>query len=144
MRRAFTIVELVIVVLILGILASVAAHRLIGVSDKASDNGARQSLTIVRDAIDLYMAKNGRLPGADGAQTTFKSDLAPYIRQFPILPVGRAQAQDDQVVMDGSSGPIAGENAPNQGWRYYYTLGTFIMNLNKSTATDNSIKYDEL
>ena len=63
MRKAFTLIELVVVILVVGILASVAAHKLFNRSADAADNAIRQSLAVVRDAIQLYDAKNGKLPG---------------------------------------------------------------------------------
>jgi general secretion pathway protein G len=89
-RRAFTLIELVVVILILGILAGVAARRMFNTSDLGADNCTRESLAVVRDAIQLFEAQNGRLPGADGNQATFKSDLAPFIRRFPVLAAGRS------------------------------------------------------
>lgn len=144
MRRAFTLVELVVVVLIMGILGAVAAPRCLSTSDAALDNCVKKSLSVVRDAIEMFNAKNERLPGADGDQATFKSDLAPYIRKFPVLSVGPGRSHNDSVLMDGSAGPVNGEVSPTDGWRYYYNTGVFIINLDKKLKSDNSIEYDQL
>ena len=143
-RSAFTLVELVVVVMILGILAAVAAPKFLDTSAKATDNGLKQSLGVVRDAIELYAANHGgALPGADGDPLTFKTDLDPYLRsRFPRCPVGPAPNRKVRMVNGG--GPISGEPNPGRAWRYNYTTGQFIVNWNRPTKSDPSITYDEL
>jgi general secretion pathway protein G len=143
MRRAFTLIELVIVILILGILAGVAARKMFNIDDGADAN-IRHNLSVVRDAIDLFEAQNGRLPGADGNQATFKSELTPFIRRFPVLATGPKDAQDDEVVMDGGVGAPAGDANPTEGWRFYYNTGVFIVNWSEKVKSDSSIEYDGL
>ena len=74
-RQGFTLVELVVVVMILGILAAVAAPKLLGTSGTATDNGLRQTLSVMRDAIERYAAENGGdFPGTDEA--SFKAAIS--------------------------------------------------------------------
>lgn len=141
MRRAFTFVEIVVVALVMGILAGVAAPKMLKMSDTATDNGVLQSLSIVRDGIELFQANNdGTLPGADGNATTFKNDLAPYVRKFPVLPI--APARNDLVLMT-NGGSANGSGSPAEGWKYYYDTGRFIVNSHAKTASDDSVRYDE-
>lgn len=60
--RAFTLVEMIVVVLIIGILGSVAAPKLIGTTQVASVNAFATQLTAYADAFDLYKAQNGAYP----------------------------------------------------------------------------------
>ncbi len=141
MRRAFTFVEMVIVVHVIGVLAGIAAPKMLRMSDIGADNGVRQSLSIVRDGIELFRAaNNGSLPGADGNAATFKSNLAPYVRKFPALPI--APARNDLVLM-ANGGPLLGAASPTEGWKYYYDTGRFIVNSHEKTASDDSVHYDE-
>ena len=145
-RGAFTLVELVVVVLILGILAVIAAPIVISNSAEATDNGLRQTLSVVRGAIEMYRAENmGAFPGAsDGNEATFKSDLAPYLRgPFPAGPTGPAEG-DDRIRMKSDGVPLDGHGDPNRAWKYDYTTGEFIFNYGKPTASDSSVNYDEL
>jgi general secretion pathway protein G len=140
-RHGFSLVELVVVIMILGILAAVAAPKLLQTSSAATDNGLKQTLTVVRDAIELYAADNGgALPGADGNAATFKTDLQPFLRgTFPECPVG---AKDADVKMSSGSTAITGAASPAEGWHYNYTTGEFIVNFTE-TAGDGT-PYDEL
>ncbi len=141
----FTLVELVVVVMILGIIASIAVPRLLSTSKTAADNGLRQTLTVIRDAIDKYSAANSALPGADGSQATFKADLTTYLRgaTFPTCPVG--DAANDAIRMQSGTGSIASGIAATESthsWAYKYETGDFHVN-STATAADNVTTYDE-
>jgi prepilin-type N-terminal cleavage/methylation domain-containing protein len=144
-RSGFTLVELVVVVMILGILAAVAAPKLIDTSGTATDNGLKQTLAVVRDAVERFAATNGgALPGADGAEATLKTDLAPFLRGlFPTCPVGPAAAQDNEIEITTIAGAIAGDAAPTQGWHYSNQTGDFIVNNSNPTVSDGTVNYDD-
>lgn len=138
----FTLVELVIVVMILGILVAIVVPRFVNVSEVATDNSLRGSLAAIREAIELYVAQEGQLPGTpDNTEAKFKADLTSYLRVgFPKCSVG--PAQNDEVRITTSVGVIAGEAEPTKGWHYSTATGQFVVNYSELSG-DEETKYDE-
>jgi prepilin-type N-terminal cleavage/methylation domain-containing protein len=61
-NKAFTLVELIIVVLILGALASIAIPRIIGGSAAAKTNACATNIDMINTQIELYYQNNGAWP----------------------------------------------------------------------------------
>ena len=62
MKKAFTLVELLIVVAILGIMAAVVMPLISDHVQKAKESAAKDSLRAMRGAIGAYAAKNNDVP----------------------------------------------------------------------------------
>lgn len=124
-RKGFTLVELVVVILVMGIVAAVAAPKMFDTAKDARENSTKQSLVVVRNAIQLYKSKTGSYPG-EGGEADLKADLALYIQgQFPINQISDA-ANDGSVAVDTAGTALAVSGT--QDWKYDSTSGEFIIN----------------
>lgn len=63
-RLGFTVVELIVVIVCIGILASITVIAYNGAQAKARDAARTDSIVKIKDALELYYAKNGRYPSA--------------------------------------------------------------------------------
>ena len=144
--RAFTLVELVIVVTIIGIIAAIAVPRVSSSSTHATANAIQATLMNVRTAIDCYYAEHNKYPGsnpANGApdgvnfvkQLTMYSDAkgnpnatrsstfkyGPYLRSpFPVNPadnLATVAVKKDRTDPDPAQGSV--------GWVAVLSTGDF-------------------
>jgi len=118
-RTGFTLVELVVVILILGILAAIASPKMFDTAGDARTNATKTSLAVIRDSIELYKAQNSSYPAAPLATT-----LKPFIRgPFPKSDIGNKNAN----VATSTADPVVVVGATD-GWAYNATTGEFVVN----------------
>jgi general secretion pathway protein G len=121
-RCGFTLIELVIVVLILGIIGAIATPKMLNTMSTARTNAARENVQLVRQAIDMYQAHdpNNNFPPA----ATFTTAIQPYLNgQFPVCPIGQQTA----TVFASSASPLV-VSGTSDGWLYNQSTGDFAIN----------------
>ncbi|MCC9601501.1 prepilin-type N-terminal cleavage/methylation domain-containing protein [Stieleria sp. JC731] len=126
-RNAFTLIEMVIVILILGIIAAVAAPRMFTTAEQAEINTTRQQLAVLRNAIEMYRAQNGAYP-ANGELDT---ELATMLNgPFPSPSVGPVNGLSG-VYYDTTTTavPVAPSPDATNGWAYKPHNGSLKLNL---------------
>jgi general secretion pathway protein G len=98
-QSGFTLLEVMVVIVILGILASLVVPNLMGNKEKADQQKAVSDIVALENALDMYKLDNNRYPtteqGLDALVTKPSIDPAPrsyrdggYIKRLPQDPWG--------------------------------------------------------
>lgn len=93
-RKGFTLIEIMLVVIILGVLAAMVVPRLTGRSDEARKSVAKTDIeSNIPLALDLYEVDTGSYPDDLASLTAAPSGITnwkgPYLKKKPLDPWGR-------------------------------------------------------
>lgn len=91
-NRGFTLIELLVVMAIIATLLSIAAPRYFAHVERAKEATLKESLHVMRDAIDKFRADSGKYPATLEELVEKK-----YLRAVPVDPVTETSG-DWQVV----------------------------------------------
>ena len=135
-RKGFTLVEILIVVIILGILAAIVIPQFTNASNDARESNLRSQLQTLRSQIELYKLQHLDLPPTDEStfwtQMTTRTDdagvasaaadaVGPYMQQAAVNPlnnsstVGTAAGDGVGWVYTPATGQIQATNADQDG-----------------------------
>lgn len=112
-QRGFTLLEIMVVIVILGVLASLVVPNLMGNKDKADHQKVVSDIVALESALDMYRLDNGRYPSTEqGLQALVSKPTAQpvprnyapdgYIRRLPQDPWG----SDYQLLSPGQHGAL--------------------------------------
>jgi len=121
-RNAFTLVEILIVVVILGILASVVVANMLSSVEDAQVATAKNELGKLQRAVEIYVARNqNEMPTVTAGDGTWGEivNTREYLKEAPANPyVGTSNAR---VIAIGTAPDAAYQTT--HGWIYDSTTG---------------------
>ena len=103
-KKAFSIVELMVVVIILGLLASVVVPNLIGKSDDAKIQLVKVQMGQLKESLKLFRLDMGRYPSTEEGMSIL---------------IKKPQ-DSDEYENYSSSGYLGGDKIPKDPWNYPY------------------------
>jgi len=154
-KSGFTLVEILIVVLILGILAAIVLPQYHDVTTQAQRANLRENLSKIRVHIQVYRNQHAGYP--DGSKlgdqmtrsTDFRGDVSavrdathfygPYLEQMPTNPVTNSAAVR---VATGAAERFSAP-AADGGWWYNQVTGEFYADLRDSHVDDLGARFNQ-
>ncbi len=133
-QKGFSLIEIMVVVVILGILASIVVPKIMGRPDEARKIKAKHDVLAIQNALDLYKLDNSTYPTTDQGLEALvdkpninpiPSNWKPYLKSVPKDPWGRdylylnpGQHSDIDVFTLGADGQPGGTgiNAEIGNW----------------------------
>lgn len=111
-QRGFTLLEIMVVIVILGLLVSIVAPNILQNQDRAMVEKARADIAVLEQALDMYKLDNFVYPTTDQGLDALveKPDLAPepknyrengYVKRLPKDPWGNPY----RYIRPGEHGP---------------------------------------
>ncbi len=152
--HGFSLIELVIVVVIIGVIASVAAYRMSHSVRTSGLTATKNNIARIKQAVELYAAEHdGVYPDANIAdQLTQYTDITgttikpakdsankvvygPYLSEMPPIMVG-ANKEDNQMYVAMNAGDAPPASAATGGWWYNAKTHQFRVILRPPDAAD--------
>ncbi len=128
-QGGFTLIELVIIIVVLGILAAVAIPRYQNITDEAREAACRASLGALRSGITIFYANEAVTTGTATWPTLADLETVGTVmeHQIPGNPYQAEANAPDSIVTGVTKGTIVGTRG---GWAYLAATGEIWPNTN--------------
>lgn len=136
----FTLIEVMVVVVILGILAAIIVPKIMSRPEQARMVKVKQDIAAIQNALDLYKLDNGNYPTTDqGLQALVTKPTTPpvprdwksdgYLQELPVDPWGQPYqfTNDNEKLRIYSFGPNGKEGGSE--------IGNWNMNTNQTSSS---------
>ncbi len=127
-QRGFATLEVILMVMVIGILASIAVPRFTSITTSANTAKIQSDLSTIDTAIAIYYMENGTYP------TDLKTDLEPYLNDIKNIkpPTGQAYINGKATDIPATSYTFKTVDGETRAALGEYTAGDF--NKTKTTS----------
>ncbi len=128
-QKGFSLIELVIIIVILGILAAVAIPKYQDITSEAKDASARAALGGIRSGVMIFYANQAVTTGTATWPTLSQLETAGTVMEqgIPKNPYQATANAPDSIVTGVTKGTIVGTRG---GWAYKASTGELWPNTN--------------
>jgi general secretion pathway protein G len=124
--RGFTLIEIMVVVVILGILATIIVPKIISRPEEAKQVKVKQDIQAIQTALDLYKLDNGFYPSTDQGLTALTKEpttepvpthwkTGGYLQNIPLDPWSHPYQYLNPGVHNSEGVDIYSEGSSNKG-----------------------------